>query len=123
MNTLVNTKPLFMQSEDEILDNAATVLDDINLCPISYEQSMIRTELTQLIRASGSAFNGDQYRTMLTALYNAETYFGLPIWWDQDRVSVNGCHVELKEFEGDRQKARIWSSIKAISVYANLIKG
>lgn len=122
MNTTVNTKPLFMQSDDEILDNAATVLEEINLCPISYEQHDIRTELTHLVRAIGGQFNGDQYRTMLTALYNAETYFGLPIWWDTDRVSVNGCHVDLKQFQGDRQKARIWSSIKAVSVYANMIK-
>ena len=119
----MNTKPLFMQSEDEILDNAAKVLDDINVCPIAYEHQTIRTELMQLIKAIGSHFNGDQYRTMVTALYNAETYFGLPIWWDSDRVSVNGCHVDFKQFNDDRQKARIWSSIKAISVYANFIKG
>ena len=118
----MNTKPLFMQSEDEIIDNAAKVLYDIKLVLISYNQEDINAELKNLIKARGGVANGEHYFTMLTMLYNAETYFGLPIWWDSDRVSVNGCHVNFEQFQGDRQKARIWSSIKAISVYVNMIK-
>lgn len=119
----MNTKPLFMQSDDEILNNAAKILDEINVCPISYDASKIYLELKNVIKVIGNSFNGEHCTVMITALYNAETYFGLPVWWDGDRVSVNGCHVEFKKFEGDRQKARIWSSIKAISVYATMMKG
>lgn len=116
----MNTKPLYMQSEDEILDNAAKVLEKIKLCPLSYDQNHIRSELMGLVKAVGDYFNSERMTTMMTALYSAETYFGLPVWWDCDRVSVNGCHVDMREFAGNRQKARIWSSIKAISVYANI---
>lgn len=116
----MNTKPLYMQSEDEILDNASKILEKIKMCPVTYDRTQIQSELHGLIKVAGEYFSGGCVATMITALYNAESYFGLPVWWDGDRVSVNGCHVDFKQFNGDRQKARIWSSIKAISVYANI---
>lgn len=112
----MHPKPLYMQSDDEILDNAAKVLKSIRVCSILYDIAKIKKELSQLAKSDVvNSYNVD----MITALFMAEMHFGLPVWWDHHRVSVNGCHVDYTKYDGNKSRSRIWASIMSISVYSD----
>jgi hypothetical protein len=121
----MNAKVLSQMSREEVIQNAAKVLCKLgkkNFDIFGYKalvpESVMVTHLTNLL-------NGEQAESMLSPMSvlafvdTAATWYRLPVWWDNDRVSVNGCHVDFAEFNGDAQRAKLWATLKAFTLHAN----
>ena len=120
----MTVKPLSKMSREEIISGASKVLVELsrkNIGVFTYkvfatEELMVKC-LNELMTTQT---NDDIKRPLFTIAFvdAAATHFRLPVWWDNDRVSVNGCHVDFEEFQGDVQCAKLWATLKALNLHA-----
>lgn len=119
------TKVLSQMSREEIIAGAAEVLFKLwykKLDVFTYRVLVTEEVIVDCLNDLMSNTVRDEVRHPLWALAfvdSAATHFRLPIWWDNDRVSVNGCHVDFEEFKGDAQRAKLWATLKALNLHAN----
>lgn len=120
----MSVKTLQQMTREEIIESAVKVLSKLikkRVTVFGYVFLMIEDNMQEcLLELVTGIQSPDMGRSMamLAFVDAAVTWHRFPVWWDADRVSVNGCHADFEDFSCNPARAKLWASLKALSLHS-----
>lgn len=119
----MSAKVLSQMTREEIIDGAVKALVKLfkkQHCVFNFHVFLSGDKTAATLLAL--VFNTeilDQQNAMATLAIvdKALAWYRLPVWWDADRVSVNGCNASFQDFDNDTSRAKLWATLKALSLH------
>lgn len=120
----MSTKALTQMTREEIIESAVKVLSKLikkRLTVFGYAFLMLEKNMEECLLElviGVQSIDMNRSMTIVSFIDTAVTWHRFPVWWDADRVSVNGCHADFEDFNGDAQRAKLWATLKALCLHS-----